>query len=108
MSIAANTNAMEYDEVTNGPYDADQAWYECAMHEVEQADFQRGTQISSVLGGGLLMLELTVLSLFLGQLICQAASLLPMQAEHASTATAAIHAAMAGMSSVSRILPFCR
>lgn len=107
MSIAAKTYAVDSDDPgATGHGNADQAWYELAMSEADQPEFQRGARISSVVGSGLLMLELTVLSLFLGQLICQMASLVPLQPEHASTA--AIHAAMAGMSSVCRILPFCR
>lgn len=107
MSIAAKTYSIDHeDPVATADGNADRAWYELAMNDADQADFQRGTKISSVVGSGLLMLELTVLSLFLGQLICQMASLVPMQPEHASTA--AVHAAMAGMSWVSRALAFCR
>lgn len=107
MSIAAKTYPVTSEEsLAAGNGSADENWYVFAMHEAEQADFQRGACISSLLGGGLLMLELTVLSLFLGQLVCQMAALATLQPEHASSA--AIHAAMVGMSSISRIVPFCR
>lgn len=106
MSLAAKPHAVDCHAATTRNDNADDAWYEYAMNAADQADFQRGTKFSSVVGSGLLMLELTVLSLFLGQLICQVASLVPMQGDQASTA--AMHMVMAGMSSVCRVLPFCR
>lgn len=107
MSMAANPDTMNPDDPpAPNNSNADRGWYEVAMNEAHQADFERGTRISSLVGSGLLMLELMVLSLFLGQLICQMASLVPLQPEHASNT--AIHSAMAGMSSICRVLPFCR